>query len=279
MTIAALRARRDRVAGPRPKVLVVTDPERLARRAALMLAARLIERPDLCLALPTGDTPRRLYSALVWLHAHLDLDFSRATIFNLDEYVGLPSGHPGSFAAYMREHLYGHVNVDPARVHIPDGAAPDPAREAARYQRCIERIGRLDLAIVGIGTNGHIAFNEPAEAFRGGVRVVDLARETRQQAAARFGTIERVPRQAITMGVDLILAAREVWLLASGAPKAAALARALRGTVTPRWPASALQTHARVTVLSDTAAAAGLLSKRPTDHDRPAAPDSAGDAP
>jgi glucosamine-6-phosphate deaminase len=215
------------------------------------------------MGLPTGETPAPFYEALVRLHVEFGLDLSRATLFNLDEYLGLPRSHPSSFATYMERHLIGRLGDGPLRWHIPSSEAGDPADETARYERTIRQAGVLDLIVLGIGTNGHIAFNEPGESFSTGVVVATLSDETRRRAAAHFGRFDQVPREAITMGVGLILEAREVLMLATGAAKAAALAAALAGPVTPRIPASALQGHPSVTVLADREAARDLVARLP----------------
>jgi len=232
-----------------------------ADAVALFLAECIQEAPGLVLALPTGRTPVPMYRALVRLHRQGRVDFSNATTFNLDEFVGLPPEHPGSYHAFMKRHLFAHVNLDPARTHLPCGDAPRPKQEAARYGAAIAAAGGLDIAVLGIGANGHIGFNEPADALPAGTNVVTLCRGSRLGNAAAFGgRASQVPRQAISMGVGTILSARHVLLLATGADKAGIVARALQGPVTTRVPASLLQLHPRAVVVLDRAAARGLTS-------------------
>lgn len=230
-----------------------------AEAVASFLAECLAEDPGLVLGLPTGRTPIAMYRELVKLHQRGRVDFSSATTFNLDEFVGLPASHPGSYHAFMRAHLVDHVNLHPSRVHLPDGEARNPASEAKRYDALIARAGGLDVAVLGIGENGHIGFNEPARALPAGTNVVTLQPKSRAGNAAAFGGVTaRVPRRAISMGVGTILSARHIVLLATGAGKAAIIKRALRGPVTTRVPASLLQLHPRAVVVLDRAAAAGL---------------------
>ncbi len=180
------------------------------------------------------------------------MDFRRATSFNLDEFKGLPADDPRSFHAFMRAHLFDHVNLKAARVHMLDGAARDPRKETRRFDRALAHAGGLGLCIVGIGRNGHVAFNEPAKRLRTGTHVSTLAAGTRRDNAAAFGGRTRdVPRQALTVGMGAILGARGVILLATGPAKAAIVRRALLGPVTPRLPASLLQWHPNMLVIVD----------------------------
>lgn len=202
-----------------------------------------------------------MYRELVRLHRDGDIDFSRATSFNLDEFIGLPEGHPASYQAFMHRHLFAHVNMDPSRTHLPDGRASDPRAEAQRYEAAIAEAGGLDLVILGIGANGHIGFNEPASQLTALTNVVTLRESSRRGNAAAFGgDVRRVPKRAISMGVGTILSARHVVLLATGENKADIVAKALRGPITTRVPASLLQLHPRVAVVLDRAAAAKLPS-------------------
>ena len=241
---------------------VIHSSARFAADAvALFLAECLQEDPSLVLGLPTGRTPVPMYRALVRLHLQGHVDFSRATTFNLDEFVGLPTAHRGSYHAFMQRHLFAHVNLDPARTHLPNGNAPRPRAEAARYEAAIAAIGGLDVAVLGIGANGHIGFNEPAHALPTRTNVVTLRHSSRVGNAAAFGgRPSQVPARAISMGVGTMLSARHVVLLATGAGKAAIVAKALQGPVTTRVPASLLQLHPRVVVVLDRAAAKNLTS-------------------
>ena len=233
----------------------------MAEAVALFLAECLQEDPGLVLGLPTGRTPVPMYRALVRLHRQGHADFSSATTFNLDEFIGLPAGHPGSYRAFMQRHLFAHVNLNSAQTHLPHGGAANPRAEAARYDAAIGAAGGLDIAILGIGANGHIGFNEPAASLPARTNVVALRPGTRAANAAAFGgRASRVPVRAISMGVGTILSARHVLLLATGADKADIVAKALRGPVTTRVPASLLQLHPRAAVVLDRAAAKKLTS-------------------
>lgn len=235
---------------------LVEDYESMSREAADLVADRLRREPEPVLLLPTGGTPLGMYRRLVELHEG-GLSFSRATLFNLDEYIGLPPQHPSSYRAYMHRELYRHVDADPRRVHLPDGSAVDTEAEAARYEAEIEAAGGVDLCVLGIGRNGHIGFNEPGTPFDARTRPVRLDGSTRRANARDFGG-EDAPEKAITVGPGTIFDAREVLLLASGEPKAAAVAAALEGRVTQDVPASALRGHPRFTLLADRAAGGGL---------------------
>jgi glucosamine-6-phosphate deaminase len=230
---------------------------------ASLVAAALRQQPTLVLGLPTGRTPVELYAELIRLHRRGRADFRRATSFNLDEFTGLRADDPRSFHAFMRAHLFDHVNVTPARVHILDGAARDRRRETRRFDRALARAGGLDVCIVGIGRNGHVAFNEPAKGLKLATHVSRLAPSTRRDNAAAFGGRTRdVPRQALTVGMGAILGARGVILLATGASKAAIVRRALLGPATPRVPASLLQWHPNVLVVLDREAATSVGDRR-----------------
>ena len=240
------------------RLVVVRDYEELSREAARWVARRLLERPGLVLALPTGDTPIGMYRELVHLHREGLLDFSRAITFNLDEYLGLPPDHPQGFASYMRIHLWEQVNLRPGACHIPKSLPEDPEAECLRYEGLIEKAGGIDLAVLGLGANGHIAFNEPGTPFESTTHVAELSLETREAEAAAFGGIGKVPERAITMGIRTIMNARGILLLVSGEEKAGVFSRALTGPITPEVPASVLQLHPRLTVLADAAAAGSL---------------------
>lgn len=241
------------------QIVIHSSARAAADAVALFLAECLHEDPELVLGLPTGRTPVPMYRALVQLHRQARVDFSSATTFNLDEFVGLPASHPGSYHSFMRRHLFAHVNLDPTRTHVPQGDAPRPRVEAARYDRAIAAAGGLDIAVLGIGANGHIGFNEPADALPGATNVVTLKHASRVGNAAAFGgRASQVPTHAISMGVGTILSARHVLLLATGAGKASIVAKSLQGPITTRVPASLLQLHPRAVVVLDRAAAKGL---------------------
>ena len=241
-----------------PVIRVVEDRAEAERAVALEIAELVGARPEAVLGLATGTTPVGVYRDLRALVASGELDLSRAHTFNLDEYLGLERGDPRSFRARMDAELFDAARI--ARADLPDCAcAPaDEAREAARYERAIAAAGGIDLQILGIGRNGHVGFNEPGSARSTRTRAVELAPETRADAAAAFGGLERVPRRAITIGIATILDARRLRVLAFGAAKSAIVARALRGPIGPEVPASFLREHDDVVFWLDRDAAREL---------------------
>lgn len=240
------------------EVIIRPDTLAAARLVARLVARELRANPHLVLGLATGRTMEAVYRLLVAMHREEGLDFSLCRTFNLDEYVGLPPTHPGSFRHYMNERLFKHVNVDPRNIHLPDGNAPDLEAECAAYEAKIQRFGGIDLQLLGLGRAGHIGFNEPLSALRSRTRVKALTPTTLEQNAPFFGGADKVPRRAITMGVGTILEARRLVLLATGAEKAQLVAKAVEGPITSMISATALQLHPRCTVVVDEAAAACL---------------------
>ncbi|MDQ4106475.1 MAG: glucosamine-6-phosphate deaminase [Actinomycetota bacterium] len=238
-------------------IQVLQDPDELGRSAAEAVADKLRERPGSVILLPTGSTPLGMYRCLIDLHIEQDLSFSRATFFNLDEYLSLPPDHPASYRRYMEENFYCCVDADLDRVHVPNGSAPDPEAECGRYEEAIERAGGADLCVLGIGRNGHIGFNEPGAPFDSRTRVVRLAESTRRVNAEDFEG-NRAPERALTVGMGTIFESKKILLLASGENKADAVAEAVEGPVTEEVPASVLQRHPNVTFLLDRAAASRL---------------------
>lgn len=232
------------------KLIVCEDLESIATVAAARIIDDLRTTPDLVIGLPTGRTPRPVYRKLVAAHRAHDVSFRRATLFSIDEYVGLGPDHPASFAVYMREKLLSHVDADPARVHLPDGRAADPDAEAARHEALIGEAGGLDLLLLGVGANGHIGFNEPGGATDTATHVVDLAPET--LAANRSDLPDgELPGRAITMGLATIAAARSILLLASGPTKIEPIRQLLGDGSVGDWPVAALRDHGDLTVLTD----------------------------
>lgn len=236
------------------KVLIVPDPEAVAERAAGIVARALRDEPRLVLGLATGETMRPFYARLAAMCRAGELSFRDATTFNLDEFVGIPPEHPASFTAYMRETFFDHVDLPAERAHLPKGDAPDPVAEAGRYEAAIAAAGGIGLQVLGIGQNGHVAFNEPTSSLASRTRVKTLTVATRKANAARF-TDGDVPLLALTMGLGTILEAKETLLLATGASKAAAVARAVEGPLGADCPATILQMHPAATVIVDEAAA------------------------
>jgi glucosamine-6-phosphate deaminase len=241
------------------RVRVYSTPEAVARALAHEIARALDRDPGLVLGLPTGRTPIPLYRELVRLHHRGRADFARATTFNLDEFLGLADTDPRGYHAFMRRHLFDHVNLSHPRMHVLHGASRDVARECAAYERAIARAGGIDLQILGLGANGHVGFNEPAPALLARTHRSRLTRATRRANAGLFGRrLRDVPHEALSMGMATILGATRIVLVATGAAKARCVKRLVEGPVTPRLPASFLQLHSKAEVWLDRAAAARL---------------------
>jgi glucosamine-6-phosphate deaminase len=241
------------------RIRIFDTPAALARALARDVAREVTRRPNLVLGLPTGRTPIPLYRELVGLYQQHRVDFSRATTFNLDEFRSLNGGDPRSYRACMARHLFDHLNLGRRRIHFLNGTARDVAAECERYERAIHRAGGIDLQILGLGTNGHIGFNEPARGLAARTHCARLTRATRLANAALFGgRLAAVPREALSMGMATILQARRIVLVATGATKARCVERMIRGAVTPRLPASFLQLHANADIWLDRAAASRL---------------------
>lgn len=240
------------------EVIIKPHPAAVSKEAAGLFRKQLVAKPASVLGLATGGTPLGLYRELAALAQQGLIDFSRATTFNLDEYVGLGPDHAQSYAAYMRENLFRHVNLDPARTHLPDGLARDIPAHCDEYEARIVAAGGIDLQLLGIGSDGHIGFNEPGSALGSRTRIKTLTRETIHDNARFFGSESAVPHHVITMGVGTILEARHCVVLATGAGKAAAVAAMAEGPITAEVPASALQFHRKCTLILDEPAAAQL---------------------
>jgi glucosamine-6-phosphate deaminase len=239
------------------EVVPCAGEEEVAVLAADAVAVLVRRRPGAVLGVATGSSPARLYRELGRRRRAGDLSLAGVTVFLLDEYVGLPAGHPASYREEIR-HALTPAGVPGDRVHAPDGAATDLAGEAVRYEAAIAAAGGVDLQVVGIGANGHLAFNEPSSSLGSRTRVKTLTARTRADNARFFASPEEVPTHVLTQGLGTIRDARHVVLLALGERKAAALAAAVEGPVTARCPASVLQLHPHVTVLVDPPAAARL---------------------
>jgi len=241
-----------------PRVTVFPDEQTAARVVAVRLANALQDKPDLVFGLATGRTPIALYDELARVTISRNLDWSAATTFNLDEFVGLGPEDPGSYRRFMQEHLFRHTNLRPERINFLVGNA-DPDAECDRYERTIAAAGGIDIQILGIGTNGHIGFNEPAPGLEARTHRVTLTIETRRSNAALFGgRLEQVPAEALSMGMATILQARTLILLAHGERKAQCVAALVNGPLTTELPASFLQLHGDVDLILDTAAASSL---------------------
>jgi glucosamine-6-phosphate deaminase len=243
------------------RVIVQEDAAGVYRRSAEFIAAVMRRKPTCVLGLATGGTVVGTYKELIRKHHEDGLDFSRVESFNLDEYVGLPPTHSQSYRYFMQEHLLDHINIDPRNTHVPDGLALDFEAYCQQYERMIKEAGGIDLQLLGIGSDGHIAFNEPGSSLGSRTRLKTLTQETIRDNARFFGSQEQVPRLAITMGVGTILESRQCLLLACGAAKAKAIRDSIEGPVTAQVTASALQLHRDVVVIVD-AEAARLLERR-----------------
>jgi len=241
------------------KISIFKSQQQLAAALAGRIVRKLREEPRLVLGLATGRTPLPLYHALVSRHRKGETDYSHATTFNLDEFVGVEPAHPGSYRSYMREHLFRHVNLNAKRTHFLDGRAEDLDAECDRFEESILRAGGIDLQILGIGCNGHIGFNEPAAELLPWSHRVKLTLASRKANAGFFdGELRKVPKEALSMGVATILHARQIVLMATGPQKAEIVAKTVTGPIATRVPASLLQLHNDVEILLDEAAAADL---------------------
>ena len=244
------------------EIIIQPTPEAGSIIAAQIIAKLVRTKPDCVLGLATGSTPLATYRELARMHREDGLDFSKATTFNLDEYVGLPPEHSQSYHAFMDEHFFRHVNVPRALIHIPDGMARDIPAECARYEAAIVAAGGIDLQLLGIGTDGHIGFNEPSSSLASRTRIKTLTERTRADNARFFhGDLTQVPFHCITMGVGTIMASREVLLLAFGANKADAVAAAVEGPISAMNPASVLQMHPVAKCITDEPAAEKLVRR------------------
>jgi glucosamine-6-phosphate deaminase len=240
------------------EILIYDTYEQMSKAAAKAVAELLNSKPNAVLGLATGSTPLGLYKELVRMHKNEGLDFSQVTTFNLDEYVGLKKDHPQSYHYFMHENLFKHINIPAQNIYIPSGTTDNYAAFCAWYERRIKECGGIDLQLLGVGSDGHIAFNEPSSSLGSRTRIKTLAQSTIQDNSRFFEKIEDVPIYAITMGVGTILEARRILFLANGPNKADAVAKAIEGPVTSMITASALQLHPDVTAFLDRAAASKL---------------------
>src|SRR5947209_7048275 len=247
--------------GSNMEVIIQPNAEAAAALVARVVARELRANPHLVLGLATGQTMERVYRHLVMMHKEERLDFSLCSTFNLDEYVGLFPSDPHSYRHYMDHHLFRHVNIEPRNTHLPNGLAQNLEEECRQYEALIQRFGGIDLQLLGIGKAGHIGFNEPLSALRSRTRVKALTPTTIKQNAPFFGSEDKVPRRAITMGVGTILDCRRCVLLATGETKAEILAKAVEGPITSMISATTLQLHPRCTVVVDEPAANLLTEK------------------
>ena len=237
------------------------DYKDMSRKAANIISAQIIMKPNCALGLATGSTPIGTYEQLVeWYHKG-DLDFSKVTSVNLDEYRGLEKSNDQSYDYFMHEHLFDKVNIHPENVNLPDGMAEDAEKECKRYEELIRSLGGVDLQLLGLGHNGHIGFNEPGAAFEKETHCVNLTERTIEANKRFFASADDVPKQAFTMGIKTIMQAKKILVIASGEDKAEILKEAFFGPVTPAVPASILQLHNNVIVVGDQAVLSKLTNK------------------
>jgi glucosamine-6-phosphate deaminase len=240
------------------EIIIQPDSQQASQMAARIVARLVREKPHAVLGFATGNTPLQLYRNLVAVHGDTGLDFSDVTSFNLDEYIGIPGAHPSSFHSYMWAHLFSHINLPKERVNIPDGMAGDILAACRKYEQAIRTAGGIDIQVLGLGTNGHIGFNEPTSSLSSRTRIKTLTDDSRLAAASGFGGQENVPTHVITMGLGTIMDAKMCLLLAFGKKKAAAVAKMVEGPVTAMVPGSVLQMHPRTVIILDKDAAEEL---------------------
>ncbi len=238
------------------RIIRTKDYEDMSARAADVIAAEVILKPDCVLGLATGSTPIGAYERLVERYRAGELDFSQVISYNLDEYRGLAHDDPQSYHYFMEQYLFSHVNIDPANTHVPDGANEDVEEATAGYDAQVAAAGYPDLQLLGIGNNGHIGFNEPDAAFSKGTHCVNLTESTIEANSRLFESADDVPRQAYTMGIGTIMRAKRVFVIANGEKKAQAVHDMIYGPITPSCPASVLQLHPDAIVIADEAALA-----------------------
>lgn len=240
------------------EIIIQPDSLQASRLAAKIIAGLIKEKPHAVLGFATGQTPIELYRCLAEMHKNEGLDFSEVTAFNLDEYIGLDPGHPASYHSYMNDHLFRHINVHQERIFIPQGLAADIPACCLSYEEQIHDAGGIDLQILGIGSDGHLGFNEPSSSLSSRTRIKTLTDRTRKDNAADFGGEDKVPHHVITMGLGTIMECRTCLLLAFGRKKARAVAQAAEGPITAMVPASILQMHRRAIFILDEEAASEL---------------------
>ena len=240
------------------KIYKAKDYKDMSRKAANIISAQVIMKPNCVLGLATGSTPIGTYDQLVEWYNKGDLDFSEVTTVNLDEYKGLPRTNDQSYYYFMHQHLFDRVNIDPERTNVPNGMEPDAEKECGRYEELIRSLGSVDLQLLGLGHNGHIGFNEPGEAFEKETHCVELTESTIEANKRFFASADDVPKQAYTMGIKTIMQAKKILIVVNGENKADIVERAFFGPVTPEVPASILQLHNDVTLVGDEAALAKI---------------------
>jgi glucosamine-6-phosphate deaminase len=236
------------------KIIHVKNYEEMSQKAAEYLIEKIRRNPAITLGLATGGTPVGLYDELVKDHQTNHTSYQDVTTFNLDEYMGLSGEDPNSYRYFMNQQLFDRIDIPKANTHVPFGDTKDPKQQCSDYETLLKNHGGIDLQILGIGSNGHIGFNEPGTSFQSETHIVDLAPTTREANARFFNSLNEVPTQAITMGIASIMRSKEILLLISGEKKQDALAKLLQGEVSEDFPASILRNHPHVTIIADEAA-------------------------
>lgn len=241
------------------KIYKAKDYKDMSRKAANIISAQVIMKPNCVLGLATGSTPIGTYDQLVEWYNKGDLDFSEVTTVNLDEYKGLPRTNDQSYYYFMHQHLFDRVNINPEQTNVPNGMEPDAEKECGRYEELIRSVGGVDLQLLGLGHNGHIGFNEPGAAFEKETHCVDLTESTIEANKRFFESADDVPKQAYTMGIKTIMQAKKILIVVNGEGKADIVERAFFGPVTPEVPASILQMHNDVILVGDEAALSKVM--------------------
>lgn len=236
------------------RVIKAKDYDDMSRKAANVISAQVIMKPDCVLGLATGSTPIGTYKQLVEWYEKGDLDFSEVTTVNLDEYKGITKDNDQSYYYFMNDNLFGKVNVRKDFTFLPDGTEPDSKKACEDYEKIVAGVGGQDLQLLGLGHNGHIGFNEPCDTFIKETHCVDLTESTIKANQRFFASYDDVPKQAYTMGIGTIMQAKKILVVVSGADKAPILKEVINGPVTPKVPASILQLHPDVTIVADEAA-------------------------
>ena len=239
-------------------VLIFDTEEQIGIAAGNYMCGQVLQKPDSVLGLATGSTPLKPYGQMIDLYKKGVVDFSKVTTFNLDEYVNLDVNDKNSYHSFMHENLFDHINIPEESINFLNGKASDPEKECEEYENKIKKAGGIDIQLLGIGSNGHIAFNEPSDCFQRWSHVVNLKESTVKDNSRFFKSIEEVPTQAVTMGIGSIMQAKKILIIAIGENKAKAIKQLINGNVTPQCPASVLQFHTDVTLMLDRGAASLL---------------------
>ncbi|WML34922.1 glucosamine-6-phosphate deaminase [Clostridium sp. OS1-26] len=240
------------------RIIVVDNYEEMSKKAASVVASQIILKPNSVLGLATGDTPLGMYKELITMYNKKEIDFSEIESFNLDEYYRIDKNNSQSYHYYMVKNFFSHVNIEKEKINIPNGMAENIEEECKNYDEKINRVGGIDIQVLGIGVNGHIGFNEPAVNFEAGTHLVNLDEKTIQSNSRFFKSIEQVPTRAISMGIKTIMYSKNIILLANGEAKADAITKTITGKISPEVPASVLQLHKNVIIIVDKEAASKL---------------------